>query len=46
MYTDPTGEDFFLVAVLVGLVVGAVAVGTYSGVQAANAGYEGWVPRN
>ncbi|MDE7083176.1 MAG: RHS repeat-associated core domain-containing protein, partial [Clostridia bacterium] len=42
MNIDPTGTSFFLVCLLVGLVVGAVAGATISGVNASNNGATGW----
>ncbi|MBE7067976.1 MAG: RHS repeat-associated core domain-containing protein [Clostridiales bacterium] len=42
MYTDETGESFFLTALIIGLVAGATIGGTVAGVSAANSGETGW----
>ncbi len=42
MNVDPTGTSIFLLALLFGLIIGAVAGGAISGVQAARNGATGW----
>ncbi len=41
MYIDPTGH-FFLACIIVGMIAGAIIVGTASGVAAAQNGASGW----